>query len=120
VTKRANPHLEVQWWYRDDLPSEQLRELLAQCRREGMFFCDAWPLARSRITWHSHRDRLEHERIWDEPLQREAWERGYQRLPHWESKRVAQLRGMHGVMAQDEEGVEAFEVVHTYTQPSVA
>ena len=91
-----------QRWFDGDTTVEQLRELLAGYRREGMAFAQAWALAISSVKFRGKRQQVEWLRAWADPVIRREWENAYNRLPTPAAEWVATLEDMGQSVAYDE------------------
>jgi hypothetical protein len=112
--------LSTRWYMREGSAAIQLREFLAEYRREGLTFWRAWPLAMSRISFTSARDQADWLRAWREPEIFSAWMAAYDGEPHFGAASVGQLAGLHELVAYPDAAANETHGPQHYSAPRIS
>jgi hypothetical protein len=83
------------WYNREgDTPAQQMGKLLAEHRRAGLDFFQAWPLAIAAIRFTSIREQQSWHAVWDDVEIFSAWMAAYDRRSNYTTDVVGALAGL--------------------------
>jgi hypothetical protein len=112
---------KVHCWYDRPGPgaAEQLRVQLAQCRRDGLSFAQAWAFALSRVRFSSQNEQAHWLHVWHDSVVFMAWADSYERESSPSTRGLAQLAEMADTVAHHEAiTVEPSLIEHHAGSPS--